>query len=140
MPANPPLPMQDDRLDIKAVRDELGLSQAELADMAGVSVRAVQSCEQGWRRPSPALEKTIILLLMAHRYGSTLPEVKCWEVMDCVPERCENCISRRTAQGHLCWFLHGTLCAEPRHQDWESKRGQCLSCAFLKQLLKPTAE
>ena len=44
-------------LDLKAIRTELGLSQAALAALLGVSERTVQSCEQGWRHPGHAVER-----------------------------------------------------------------------------------
>jgi DNA-binding XRE family transcriptional regulator len=137
MPQKPCLPLVGDNLDIKAVRQELGLSQTELANLVGFSVRAVQSCEQGWRKPSPALEKSIILLLASHRNKGVFPDVRCWDRTNCSRERCESCITYRTGQGHLCWFLHGTLCTEPRQQDWDSKRSVCLKCAFFHDLLAP---
>jgi DNA-binding XRE family transcriptional regulator len=134
------LPTIDGHLDIKAVRQELGLKQTELASLVGFSTRAIQSCEQGWRKPSPALEKTIILLLMTHRHGGQIPAARCWEATHCIPERCEACITYRTGQGHLCWFLHGTLCTEPRSQEWEAKRAICLKCGFFKTLLAAPAD
>ena len=90
-------------LDIKAVRQELGLTQGELARMIGFSPRAIQSCEQGWRHPSPALEKMVLLLLMSHRNGGAMRTFRCWEVNDCPPERCQDCITYRCGQGHLCF-------------------------------------
>lgn len=41
------------------VRDQLGLTQKELANRLGVSVRAVQSWEQGWRSPRGPAEKIL---------------------------------------------------------------------------------
>jgi len=140
MPTDAPVPTLDGHLDIKAIRHELGLRQSDLAQLVGFSTRAIQSCEQGWRQPSPTLEKTIILLLMTHRQGGHLSAARCWEATYCVPERCEACITHRTGQGHLCWFLHGTLCTEPRSQEWEAKRTVCLQCPFFKELLGAAAD
>ena len=45
--------------DPRAVRDALGLTQQELADHIGVTVRAVQSWEQHWREPSGKAERAM---------------------------------------------------------------------------------
>lgn len=124
-------------VDLKAIRKELGLSQAALARLVGFSTRAIQSCEQGWRTPGPQLEKSAILLLMAHRKGGRLSEFRCWEVMDCKPERCGECITYRSGQGHLCWYLSGTLCQSHKEQPWEKKRGTCVKCKLFQTLLAP---
>lgn len=44
------------------VREALGLSQAELAQQLGVTVRAVQAWESGERTPSKLAEKAMELL------------------------------------------------------------------------------
>ena len=125
---------------IKAIRGELGLSQAAFARLVGVSVRAVQSCEQGWRRPSTVLEKAALLLLIAHRRGGQIPSLRCWEVMSCPPERRSQCITYRSGQGHLCWFLSGTLCTGPEACDWDQKRSICMHCDLFKLMLGQAAE
>ncbi len=56
-------------LEPKTVREELKLSQAGFADLLGVSTRAVQSWEQGWRTPSSVLQESILLALIAWRQG-----------------------------------------------------------------------
>lgn len=124
-------------IDLKAIRQELGLSQAALARLVGFSVRAIQSCEQGWRQPGPALEKAAILLLMAHRTRGRLNQFRCWEVIpDCDLSRCANCITYRSGQGHLCWYLSGTLCQQSREQPWEDKRRKCVNCKVFQTLLQ----
>lgn len=123
-------------LNLKAIRLELGLSQADLAHLVGFSVRAIQSCEQGWRKPGPALERAVLLLLMSKRNREPMSQRRCWEVMDCPPERRQKCITFRTGQGHLCWFLSGTLCTNEK-LDWDAKRPVCLQCPLFQMLLTP---
>lgn len=43
--------MQFSPVDVKAIRQQLGKSQAEFARMIGVSVATLQNWEQGRRRP-----------------------------------------------------------------------------------------
>ena len=122
-------------INIKAIRQELGITQAELAQLVGFSLRAIQSCEQGWRHPGPALEKLVLLLLMAHRNGGNTPSFRCWEVKECDLEHCQQCITFRTGQGHLCWFLSGTLCGDEADNEWERKRPTCIKCKLFRMLL-----
>jgi putative transcriptional regulator len=45
-----------DKIDVKAVREQIGLSQSKFATTIGVSVRTLQNWEQGHRHPQgPAL-------------------------------------------------------------------------------------
>ena len=123
--------------DIRAIREKLGLSQAELATLVGFSIRAIQSCEQGWRQPSPALEKMVLLMYMAETQGAGFGSERCWEVQPCPLVTREACIAYRTRQGHLCWFLTGTLCRGQRMADWRQKRARCTACAFFQRLMSP---
>jgi len=123
-------------LNLRAVRGRLGVSQSEFAALLGYSPRTVQSCEQGWRRPSPALEKAALLLLISHVQGPRFPECACWESRSCPADRRERCIAYRARQGHLCWFLTGTLCGGERLHDWPEKRELCFRCPFFRNMLQ----
>ncbi len=122
-------------LDIKAIREELQFSQSEFADLLGVSPRTIQSCEQGWRKPSTSLERTAILLLMARRNGRSFSNNICWKETDCPPERRESCMTYLSGQEHLCWLMGGTLCKGLRLKNWHDKLSFCLDCDFFNKLL-----
>lgn len=130
----------DELLNLRRARKELGLSQAQLADMLGLSKRAVQSCEQGWRKPSAAVERNLLLLVLAHRLGTRFGEQICWKVKRCAPAVREQCTAYRSRQGHLCWFLTGTLCEGRRTGTWPSKRAACAQCDFMRRLLDGAAD
>lgn len=121
-------------VNIRAIRQELGMSQAQLAQLVGFSVRAIQSVEQGWRNAGPALEKSALLLIMSHRRSGEMPRQHCWELTSCPPAQRDGCITYRTGQGHLCWFLSGTLCTK-QLQTWEEKRAVCLDCHVFRTLM-----
>ena len=124
------------RLDLRTIREELGLSQSELADLLAVSLRNIQSCEQEWRAPSPSLERSLILLLMAHRNGASMGKNACWKQADCPAGMRSGCISFRSRQGHLCWLMTGTLCKGFRLRGWYDKMKMCMECDYFRLLLK----
>ncbi|MGI5817074.1 MAG: helix-turn-helix domain-containing protein [Armatimonadota bacterium] len=126
-----------ERIDVAAIREELGLTQSELADLLGVSPRMIQSCEQAWRQPSAALEKTLLLHLIISRRGAALAETSCWEHVGCSEEARRECPVYRSRQGHLCWMLSGNMCCarRARVEDWEAKKRLCSGCAFFETLM-----
>ncbi len=120
---------------VKAIREEIGLSQAEFATLLAVSPRTVQSCEQEWRKPSPFLEKHSLLLLMAHRNGARFGSRSCWKFNKCSQELRKDCIAFRSRQGHLCWLMTGTVCKGIRVKTWSDKIAMCRDCGFFSALL-----
>ena len=50
-------------IDIRQARDEIGFSQAELADAVGVSTRTIQNWEAGVSAPKPQQAKAIERML-----------------------------------------------------------------------------
>lgn len=126
-------------LSVKDIRTELGMSQSELASASGFSKRAIQSYEQGWRQPSELVERILLFLLIAHRNGAALSQVRCWEQKNCHEKLRGKCISYLTQQGHLCWFLTGTKCEGKHRKSWADKLATCLRCSFMQRLLNPTS-
>lgn len=124
-------------LTVREIRAELGLSQSELAGMVGIGLRAIQSYEQEWRRPSEMVERMLLLLLIGHRNGSDLSNRLCWEQRHCPDCARSGCVAYVTRQGHLCWLLTGTMCEGPRRKSWDDKIGTCRDCSFFHRLLKP---
>ncbi len=123
------------RLDLKAIRTEVSLSQSEFASLLGVSPRTVQSCEQGWRDPGPAVERAALLLLIAHRQGAEFQNHTCWATVKCSDQEREGCPVYKTKQGHLCWLLTGHICKGIKLHSWEDKKALCSECDFFRELL-----
>jgi hypothetical protein len=115
----------------------MGLSQSELAGLVGISSRAIQSYEQAWRQPSELVERMLLLLVVAHRNGARLSQCRCWEQTTCSPGVRKGCIAYVARQGHLCWFLTGTMCKGQRQESWSDKLRLCLDCGFMQALLRP---
>ncbi|MHB9035809.1 MAG: helix-turn-helix domain-containing protein [Armatimonadota bacterium] len=127
-------------MTVGEIRSEMGLSQSELAAMVGIGTRAIQSYEQEWRQPSEMVERMLLLLLIAHRNGVELSRICCWEQKKCSPVVRDKCIAYVTRQGHLCWFLTGTMCAGQRQKSWGDKLKTCFECSFMQRLLNPPCE
>ncbi len=130
-------------IDLKTIRTELELSQTELADLIGVSQRTVQSCEQGWRKPSPALERAVLLILLAKRHGPDFSGNICWDAMGCSEDERSACLVYQSRQGHLCWLLSGNVCQGKRLRTWKDKKAMCMQCDFFQKLIPdgpPTQE
>jgi putative transcriptional regulator len=60
-----------DAIDVRALRDRLGLSRAAFADRFGLAVAAVRDWEQGLRRPDPAAR---VLLMVIARSPETVAQ------------------------------------------------------------------
>lgn len=121
-------------VDLKAIREELGLSQSEFAALLAVSPRTIQSCEQDLRAPSPGVEKAALLLLLAHRHGRNFSKHSCWRSTSCPKTLREGCIAYLSRQGHLCWFLTGTYCKGIHVHSWAEKLALCEECEFFAEI------
>ena len=66
-----------DITSLRSVREALSKSQSDLAVLLGVSVRAVQSYEQGWRHTPLDVQKLALLLLYLQRRNGSPPQPPC---------------------------------------------------------------
>ena len=120
---------------VKQLRKELGLSQREMSELLGVSKKAVQSYEQGWREAPPHVEQQVLLHTIFHRRPrGSLP--RCWKVNRCPSAIRTRCPAFRIKQPGFCWFITGTLCHGHPTGSWAAKRGLCLKCEVLRGMLK----
>ncbi len=62
---NPSRTFEVNAQDIKAIRERLGLSQRQMANLMGVSVDTLQNWEQNRRKPRGAA-KTLLLIAARH--------------------------------------------------------------------------
>ena len=78
------------RREFVKIRHRSGKTQVQLARLLGVSVKAIQSCEQGWRKIPLHSERQLLLLLALNhsRAGKNSP---CWLKKGCPVENRENC-------------------------------------------------
>ena len=119
----------------RQLRDRMGLSQREMAELLGVSKKAIESYEQGWRNVPPHVEQMVLLHTILLR-GRDLRKVKaCWQQKDYDRAVCAQCPARHIHAPGFCWLVTGTLCGGKSTGSWKAKRKLCLKCIVLKRLL-----
>ena len=122
-----------DKTEFRLIRKKLHRTQKEMAQLLGVSLKAVHSYEQGWRVVPPAVERQIFFLFS--RAVPTGPRPPCWELRDCPPELRADCPASQFDCGGMCWMVNGTLCGGSDQGSWESKMATCRACPVFKSLV-----
>ncbi len=109
-----------------------------MAVLLGVSTRAIQSYEQGWRSPPSAVLRLAAYLLYLHR-RQNLPEnpPPCWEVRGCDPDLRQDCVAFQTKEGQCCWMIAGNPCGKGNgnKDTWRAKLEHCAACEVMKRWL-----
>ena len=115
------------RGEFSTVRRALGKTQSELARLLCVSVKAIQSFEQGWRNIPVSTERQLLFLL-ALKMSASGDARLCWEIRHCPADRRANCPSWEFKAGNFCWFINGTLCHGETQESWKNKIELCRQC------------
>jgi len=123
-----------DNKEFKKLRKTLNKSQKQLAQLLGVSIKAVESYEQGWRNISPHVERQMFFFLSRIK-GKQKDKMPCWVIKKCSPETREQCPAWEFEAGKLCWFINGTICCGDTCMDWADKMTCCRSCEVFKSFL-----
>ena len=129
-----------DKITFARARALLGKSQKELAQLLGVSLKAVESYEQGWRNIPSTVERMVYFLLFKLNQEAFEPVAPCWTLTSCPEEARRDCVAHVVGEGHFCWFFTGGLCASARASG-EGER-HCYRCAVfikLKNLVEQLA-
>ena len=125
-------PQPERKETVRNIRAILGSTQAELAAALGLSEKAVQSYEQGWRKTPVRVMMQLLMLLAIHRRMDDTP---CWEVVDCPREKRDACPSHSMGEGRFCWFIAPKYCRPPEADDNEDVI-PCLRCPVIQRLLR----
>jgi Predicted transcriptional regulator len=129
--------------EFSRLRSALGKSQRELAELLGVSLKAVESYEQGWRNVPAHVERMLYFLLFKLNEGAIESASPCWKSKDCPSERRDKCIAYVAKEGRFCWFFTGRLCATAKSADARPEgsardpaedRG-CYTCSVFEDML-----
>ena len=105
-----------------------------MAELLGISIKAVHSYEQGWRKVPAHVERQVYFLISRKRRDSTHLQ-PCWNIKKCPPEQRENCPAWEFRSGTLCWFINGTVCEGEAQVNWREKMKICRKCEVLAPFL-----
>jgi DNA-binding XRE family transcriptional regulator len=122
---------------VKTLRREIGYSQRQMAELLGVSTKAIQSYEQGWRKTPPHVEQMVLLQAILRRHRDLRKIPRCWNLNKCSPAVRRCCPSAKLRTPGFCWFITGTLCHGSPSGSWAAKRERCLQCKVMEGLLEP---
>ncbi len=121
--------------DLREIRKTLGLSQAGMARALDVSLRAVQSYEQGWRKAPINVLRMAWLILFCHWRKTLGPQKPCWEVNRCDEQTRQECFAYSHHSGDLCWIMGGTECKKLAGVDCMERISHCRQCPVLLQYI-----
>lgn len=116
------------------LRHHLQKTQKQMAELLGVSLKAIQSFEQGWRNIPVHAERQILFLWAMKRAGEK-KLANCWEIKKCLPQQRESCPAWEFHSGHLCWFINGTICQGQPAGSWQKKIKLCQRCPVFKEVM-----
>ncbi len=123
-----------DSKEFKKLRKKLNKSQKQMAQLLGVSIKAVHSYEQGWRSVPTHVERQMFFLIFNMR-GTRKTRKSCWTIKECPTERKKQCPAWEFKTGKLCWFISGTICEGIVRDSWKEKMKICRSCEVFKSFL-----
>jgi DNA-binding XRE family transcriptional regulator len=121
--------------DLKSIRQALVKSQSQMASLLGVSKRAVQSYEQGWRPTPLHVQKIAAMVLFLDWRKASASQQPCWEIKGCDPQRRTCCPAFVLQAGDLCWMVSGTRCGAAEDATWDRKIPRCQQCEVTKGML-----
>ncbi len=116
-----------DQHEFHALRRRLRKTQKQLSGLLGVSAKAIQSFEQGWRKVPVHIERQMLFLLTMKKSG-VKEDRPCWEIRGCLPQTREACPAWEFKAGRLCWFINGTICRGKPQNSWSHKMKVCQQC------------
>ncbi len=124
-----------DSAEFSNLRRKFNKTQKEMASLLDVSIKAVQSYEQGWRKVPPHIERQLYFLI-SRKVGFNSDRRMCWGIKKCPGYRKKKCPVWEFKVGDLCWFINGTICNGTFHIDWKAKMKVCRSCEIFTAMMK----
>lgn len=120
-----------DKSEFLKIRRYLKKTQRQLAQLLGVSLKAIQSFEQGWRNIPCHVERHLLFLLKKSECCEAFDK-SCWNCLNCSSEQREECPAWEYQVGNLCWFINGTICDGTPKNTWKEKMVNCRRCEVFK--------
>jgi len=122
--------------ELSKIRRYLGKTQGQMAHLLGVSLKAIQSFEQGWRKVPTHIERQVLFLL-AMKKSPPKRAKPCWETLKCSAKTTRNCPAWEFRAGHLCWFINGTICHGEIQESWQKKMKMCRQSVMFQTMFPP---
>jgi DNA-binding XRE family transcriptional regulator len=116
------------------IRRHLGKTQRQMAQVLGVSLKAIQSFEQGWRNLPVHIERQVLLILALKKRASK-KDKPCWLTRHCPVKNRQDCPAWEFDAGRLCWFINGTICQGAPQKSWGKKMKICRECEVYRSIL-----
>lgn len=123
-----------EKQELAKIRHELGKTQKQLAQLLGISLKAIKSFEQGWRNIPAYVERQLFFLLAA-KVAHNKNNEPCWVIKKCPEAVRENCPAWELQAGQLCWFINGTICQGNIQIGWNEKMEICRKCKVFKLMI-----
>ena len=122
--------------EFSTARQYLGKTQSQMAQLLGVSLKAIQSFEQGWRNIPVHIERQVLFLLASNK-SPPMKGRPCWVIRKCLMEIRQNCPAWEFQVGNLCWFINGTNCQGRTQESWQKKMKICRQCKGFQTMVPP---
>ena len=123
-----------EKKEFSTARQYLGKTQSQMAQLLGVSFKAIQSFEQGWRNIPVHIERQLLFLL-ACKKSPPRKGKPCWVIRKCLMEIRQNCPAWEFQVENLCWFINGTICQGRTQESWQKKMKICRQCKVFRTML-----
>jgi DNA-binding XRE family transcriptional regulator len=123
-----------EKSEFSDIRRHLGKTQIQMARLLGVSLKAIQSFEQGYRKVPMHVERQLLFLL-AHSGSPYKNNTPCWKIKNCPLTKRQNCPAWEYKLGHICWFINGTICDGEAKENWQEKMELCRNCEIFLSML-----
>jgi DNA-binding XRE family transcriptional regulator len=120
--------------ELSLIRRYFGKTQKQMAQLLGLSIKAIQSFEQGWRSVPVHIERQLLLLLSL-KQSRAKSRKPCWLVKNCPMETRKACPAWEFNAGHLCWCINGTICQGSPQRSWAKKMQMCRKCEVFRSML-----
>jgi len=123
-----------DKKEFSQIRQHFGKTQKQIAQLLGISLKAVQSYEQGWRN-IPASTERQLLFLLTLKSSFSKTNRPCWGMRKCPTEIKQNCPAWEFQAGYICWLINGTICQGEVQERWQTKIRICHQCKVFRSIL-----
>ncbi|MCP3890516.1 MAG: helix-turn-helix transcriptional regulator [Desulfobulbaceae bacterium] len=123
-----------EKQELAEIRNHLGKTQKQFAQLIGISLKSIKSFEQGWRNIPTYIERQVLFILVANQAlnKNTKP---CWVIKKCPMAIRQNCPAWELKAGQVCWFINGTICKGKVQKDWSEKMKICRKCKVFKLMI-----